>query len=98
METLTLNLPPEMKALIEEEAAENGYKSPSDYVAAVVIEHVQRKSKVALDPILQDPANRKRIEGLLLEALDSEPSEMSQHDWDELKRRVWEVHAKRPGA
>jgi len=41
---------------------------------------------------------RERIEALLFEALESgEPTEMTKADWAELKRQVWERHAKQKG-
>jgi len=88
METLTIQLPVHLKSLLEDEFEEAGHESLSEYVVAILIEHQQRKNKESLDPILQDPENRKRIEALLVEGLQSEFSEMTDEDWREIRRRA----------
>lgn len=45
---------------------------------------------------MKDEGFRARVEALLLEGLNSPASPMTDEDWKELKRRVYEVHAKKP--
>ncbi len=84
METMTISLPPPLKAFIEAQVDEGGYRTPSEFIGELVREAQKRKA-------------REKVEALLGEGLKSEPSEMTKEDWEELKRGVWEGHAKQSG-
>jgi antitoxin ParD1/3/4 len=84
MTTLNVSLPEALQKFVEAQAAEGGYGTPGEYVSALIREAHKRK------------ANEK-LEALILEGLQSEPSEMTATDWEELKRSVWERHARREG-
>ena len=75
METLTISLPPPMKAFIDSQVAEGHYTTANEYIHALIREAQKRKAT-------------EQVEALLLEGLQSEASPMTRDDWDELKRRV----------
>jgi antitoxin ParD1/3/4 len=82
MTTLNISLPKAMREFIDEQIAEGGYGTASEYIRELV--RVAQKQKA-----------REAIEPLLLEGLQSESREMTRDDWKELRRRVQERHAKR---
>jgi hypothetical protein len=62
------------------------------------LQKLRRENEEALREfreLAKDERFRVRINALLLEGLNSPASEMTDEDWKELKRRVWEVHAKK---
>ena len=82
MTTLNISLPKAMREFIDEQIAEGGYGTASEYIRELV--RVAQKQKA-----------RETVEALLLEGLQSESREMTRDDWKELRRRVQERHAKR---
>ncbi len=80
METVNISLPEGMKQFMDQQVSGGVYSSVSDYIRALVQEDQKRKAHEA-------------IEGLVLEGLNSEASEMTAADWAELKQRVWDRHA-----
>jgi antitoxin ParD1/3/4 len=82
MTTLNISLPKAMRESIDEQIAEGGYGTASEYIRALV--RVAQKQKA-----------REAMEALLLEGLQSEGREMTRDDWKELRRRLQERHAKR---
>jgi len=80
MTTMNISLPDEMKAFIEAEMATEGFASASEYLRTLIREAQKRRAKQALEEKFR-------------EALESGPATpMTQDDWDELDRRVWERH------
>ena len=79
--TLNISLPDPMRAFVEEQVAQGGYSTVSEYIRQLIREaHKQ--------------AARSKIEGLLLEGLDSGVGrEVTAEDWKELERRIWQRHA-----
>jgi antitoxin ParD1/3/4 len=78
MATLTITLPDELKEFVEAQAARDGFGSPDEYLAALLRQTRHRIAKLELD-------------AKLIEGLDSGPATpMTDADWDELKRRVFE--------
>jgi antitoxin ParD1/3/4 len=82
MTTLNISLPETMRDFIDSQIAEGGYSTASEYIRELVREAQKRKAK-------------EKVEALLLEGLQSEASEMTPEDWQELKRRVWDRNKKR---
>jgi antitoxin ParD1/3/4 len=80
MATMNISLPDEMKAFIEAEMATEGFASASEYLRTLIRDAQKRRAKQALEEKFR-------------EALESGPATpMTQEDWDELDRRVWERH------
>ncbi len=79
MTTLNLSLPDNLKAFVEEQAAAGGYDTAGDYVRSLI----------------REARDRKEIEDKLLAALETEPSEMQEADWDRMRERVRLTAAKR---
>jgi antitoxin ParD1/3/4 len=82
MTTLNISLPKAMREFIDQQIAQGGYGTASEYIRELLREAQKRKAK-------------EKIEAMLLEGLQSEASEMTRDDWNELKRRARERHAKR---
>ena len=80
MAEITISLPESMWGFIDEQVAQGGYGTASDYLRALVREDQKRKA-------------RERLEGLLLEGLESGPAtEMTDDDWQEMRRRFERRH------
>lgn len=77
MASLNISLPQGMKDFVEEQVhKDKDYCSVSDYIRALIREDQKRKAE-------------DKLEALLLEGLDSGDSkEMTQKDWDEIRRAV----------
>ncbi len=70
---MTISIPDSIKELVDQEIASGAFPSAEDYIRALV--EADQKQK-ALD----------RLEARLIEGLDSPASEMTQQDWDEIRR------------
>ena len=76
METLTITLPGEIKAFLEEQAGQEG-ASVSEYLGAMLGEARARQRE------------RAEIREKLLEAVRSGPATpMTRQDWDDIRREV----------
>jgi antitoxin ParD1/3/4 len=75
METssLTIVLPEPIKAFVEGQVAEGGYRSADEYIHTLIREAQKRKAK-------------EKLEALLLEGLQSPASEMTPEDWESIRR------------
>jgi len=62
-----------MKEFIDSEVSQNDYSTVSEYLRDLIRNHQKRKAE-------------DRLEALLLEGLESESSEMTQEDWQEIRR------------
>ena len=81
MTTLNISLPEPMRAYVDQQVAQGGYSTASEYIRQLVREDQKRAAK-------------ERLQALLMEGVESGPShEMSAADWDDLQRRVWQRHA-----
>jgi antitoxin ParD1/3/4 len=76
-------LPEPLRAFIEEQIASGRYSTISEYLQALV----QRELKLQAE---------QRLEALLIQGLESGPAtEMTDADWEEMRRRYDERHADR---
>jgi antitoxin ParD1/3/4 len=75
MDSMNISLPHRLKAWIEGQVAEGRYSSASEYVRELI--RADEKAKA-----------QSRLESLLLEGLDSEETEWTEADWQELERRA----------
>ena len=82
METMNISLPESMKDFVDRQVSRGGFSSVSEYIRALVREEQKRQAS-------------EKLESQLLEGLNSEGSEMTRADWDELKQRVRERHGRR---
>lgn len=80
MEHLTINLPdPAIKAFLEQVVSSGTYASADDYIASLIREDHERRKQA-------------RLEQLLLEGLEGEPTVMTAQDWDEMRRAYDQRH------
>ena len=75
MQSMNISLPGPMKNFVEAEVISGGYGTSSEFIRELLREAQKRKA-------------RARVDALLLEGLQSEASELTQADWQNLKRRV----------
>lgn len=84
---MQFTLPETIFRKAERLAQDRGYASVSDYVSELVEQ----------DESSPFESRSAEVEAALIAGLDSGPATpMTSTDWDELKRRVREVHAQRP--
>lgn len=71
--SLDVSLPEPLRAYAQERVAEGAYPSLSDYVRALIVEHMRRREE-------------ERVDALLLEGLNSGPAEpFTRADWDGIR-------------
>jgi antitoxin ParD1/3/4 len=74
--SMNISLPEGMKAWVEEQVANRGYATPSEYIRELLREDQKRKV-------------RDEIDQKLVKALDSsDPRDLSGSDWQRIRRRV----------
>jgi antitoxin ParD1/3/4 len=71
--TMNISLPDEMKALVEDRVAQEGYASVSEYFRDLIHEAQRRKAKLEL-------------EAKLAEGLQGAPTRMTRKDWQAIER------------
>jgi antitoxin ParD1/3/4 len=75
MATMNISLPDEMKAFVEEQAAQKGFGTVSEYIRAMIRE-AQELS-----------AHQQRLDVLLQEGLDSGPgTPLARADWERIRQ------------
>ena len=81
MTTFNVSLPDSMGTFVDQQIAQGGYGTPSEYFQRLV-------------SVEQKRAAQERLEELLMEGIESGPPlEMTAADWEELRSRVWQRHA-----
>jgi antitoxin ParD1/3/4 len=71
--SIDVSLPEALSDYVQERVAEGPYRSPSDYIRALVREDMKRRAE-------------ERLDELLLEGLNSGPAKpMTERDWAELR-------------
>ena len=80
METLTINLPAEIKDFVEEQAVREG-SSVSEYLGDILREARERDRGLG------------EVRAKLLEAIEEPATPMTRADWDELRREIRDRHA-----
>lgn len=73
MTQISITLPESLTTYLQAQIAAGHYATPSDYIQ---------------DLIQQDQARKAHLEDLMLEALDSPASPMTQEDWDTIRTAV----------
>jgi antitoxin ParD1/3/4 len=69
MTTINISLPDQMKEFVDEEMGGGGYRDPSDYFNALLVDQLKRKAE-------------EKLEALLQEGLATESSAVDKKDWD----------------
>jgi antitoxin ParD1/3/4 len=75
MSTMNISLPDDMKAFIENQVAQEGYASASEYFRDLIREAQRRKAKLEL-------------EAKLAEGLQGAPMRMTRKDWQAIEREA----------
>lgn len=81
MQTMNISLPDPLKEFVDDQIAEGRYSSVSEYIRALIRDDEKRKAE-------------QRLEALLLEGLDSEESELTRTDFDDIRQAAL-AHLKR---
>lgn len=86
MTDINISLPESMREFVEQQVAQGGYGTAGEYLLALVRDAQKRKAQ-------------ERLEALLLEGLESGPAtEMTDEDWDDMRRRFDERHRNATGS
>ena len=76
MTTMNISLPEPMRAYVEQQVAQGGYSTASEYIRQLVREDQKRAAK-------------QRLESLLMEGIESGPSvEITDEYWAEKKAKL----------
>lgn len=75
MQTMNISLPEPLKAFVDDQVAEGRYSSVSEYVRELIRSDEKRKAET-------------RLTSLLLEGLDSDESELTLKDFDDIRREA----------
>jgi antitoxin ParD1/3/4 len=84
MTTVTVTLPESLSEFVARQVSEGGHASPEEFIRHLILEDQKRRA-------------RERVDALLLEGLQSPAREMTEGDWQELRRRVAEREARKNG-
>ncbi len=79
---MNISLPDSMRTYIEDLVAKGGYSSVSEYFRELVRLDQKRKAQ-------------ERLETMLLEGLNGAATEMTQQDWEDIRKAVREKVAHR---
>ena len=82
MTTVTISLPESLKEFIEAQVAKEGFGTVSEYFRALIRDDRKRKGQ-------------ETLETMLLEGLQSEASEMTAKDWQDIRNEVRKRHEAR---
>lgn len=82
MTTITISLPESLKAFIEAQVADSGFGTVSEYFRTLIRDDQKRKAQ-------------EKLEATLLEGLQSEASDMTPEDWEDIRREVRKRHEAR---
>lgn len=86
MKSMNISLPDTMRAYIEEQVAQGGYSSVSEYFRELVRQDQKQRAN-------------ERLQTMLLEGLNSgNATEMTAQDWEDIRQAVRERINKRQGA
>jgi Arc/MetJ-type ribon-helix-helix transcriptional regulator len=75
---------PQLQAFVSDVVASGAFANPGEYIAALIEEDRRRRAKA-------------KLEALLLESLQEEPTEVADKDWDEMRQQYDERHFGRNG-
>jgi antitoxin ParD1/3/4 len=80
MTTMNISLPEPMRAYVDQQVAQGGYSTASEYIRQLVREDQKRAAK-------------QRLEALLMEGIESGPSvEITDEYWAEKKGQAPQTH------
>jgi antitoxin ParD1/3/4 len=75
MQSMNISLPDPLKQFVDGQIAAGRYSSASEYVRELIREDEKRKAE-------------ERLEALLLEGLQSEETELTRADWQEIRKEA----------
>ncbi|WP_026099922.1 type II toxin-antitoxin system ParD family antitoxin [Fortiea contorta] len=83
MKSINISLPDIMRAYVEEQVAQGGYSSVSEYFRELVRQDQKQRAK-------------ERLETMLLDGLNSgDTTEMTATDWEDIRQAVLQRMSKR---
>ncbi|PTB17777.1 type II toxin-antitoxin system ParD family antitoxin [Trinickia symbiotica] len=77
MQSMNISLPDPLKQFVDAQIAEGRYSSVSEYVRELIRADEKRRAE-------------ERLEALLLEGLTGSESELTQRDWDDIRKEALE--------
>lgn len=73
MQTMNISLPDHMKAYVDSQVAEGSYSRASECIRALIRDNERRRAEA-------------QLEAALLEGLCGKKSELTRHDFDDIRR------------
>jgi antitoxin ParD1/3/4 len=84
MTSLNISLPKTLKKFVEDQTAQGGYSTPSEYVRQLLREDQKRRAE-------------EELESMLLAGLRSgKRLEVNEEYWQKLRERILDRHSERP--
>ena len=75
MQTMNISLPEPLKEFVDHQISEGRYSSVSEYIRELIRDDEKRKAG-------------QRLEALLLEGLESDESELTRKDFDDIRKEA----------
>ena len=75
MQTMNISLPEPLKEFVDHQIAEGRYSSASEYIRQLIRDDEKRKAE-------------QRLEALLREGLESEETELTRQDFDDIRKEA----------
>ena len=75
MQTMNISLPDPLKEFVDDQIAQGRYSSVSEYIRELIRDDEKRKAQ-------------ERLEALLLEGLESEETELTREDLDDIRKEA----------
>jgi antitoxin ParD1/3/4 len=75
MQTMNISLPDPLKEFVDHQVGEGRYSSVSEYIRELIRDDEKRKAE-------------QRLEALLLEGLESEETQLTREDLDDIRREA----------
>ena len=75
MQTMNISLPDPLKEFVDHQISEGRYSSVSEYIRELIRDDEKRKAG-------------QRLEALLLEGLESNESELTRQDFDDIRKQA----------
>jgi hypothetical protein len=94
MPRVTLDLPEELQSKLKARAEESGHASVEEHIAALIRADIDTDESTGdKTPNSVTVRSDADLEAKLLEGLQSPASEMTSHDWDEMRKRFLDRHS-----
>lgn len=75
MQTMNISLPDQLKEFVDDQVGSGRYSSVSEYVRDLIRDDEKRKAQ-------------EKLEAMLMEGIQSKPTEMTRQDWADIRQEA----------